>query len=103
MRFLGIQNIARFVITRPEYEKRLKASVAHLSPHRQQLAARCRAEIEPEARALFAAQPLTLALLRAETWKGRTLAPPMMIFGDETSLGVLGDGQDSQLAGLALQ
>lgn len=96
VRFLDIQHIARFSLTRPEYHRFLIASVAHLSPHRQQLATWCRAEIEAEARALFPDQPLTLCLIRPQIWRGRTVAPPMMMFGEEISLGVLGNGQDGR-------
>ena len=90
VRFLDYNHIDRFALTKPEYERLLKAGIAHLSPHRQRLAAWCRAEIEPQARALFADQPLGLAMLRPETWQSRTLAPPMMILGEESALGVLG-------------
>lgn len=96
MHFLDIQHIARFALTKPEYEKILKASIANMAAHRQQLAIWCRAEIEADARGLFPGQPLTLCLLRSQTWIGRTLAPPMMMFGEETSLGVLGDGRDGR-------
>ena len=92
VRFIDYIHAGRFEFTKPEYERLLKESIAHLAPHRQQVAIWCRAETEAQAHVLFPDQPLTLCLLRPGVWNGETLAPPMMMFGEETSLGVLGDG-----------
>lgn len=91
--FLDYNHVDRYALTKPECERLLKTGTAHLSPDGRRFAAWCRVEMEAQARALFADQPLGLAILRQETWQGRTLAPPMMIFGEESALGVLGGEQ----------
>jgi len=89
LQFFDPAHADRYAVVRPENERRILASVAHLDEHRRRIAVWSR--IEPIENGLihFPGQPLTACRVDSEFfWRGGGIRPPMMILGEASSLGV---------------
>lgn len=95
LQFIDPQHMPRYEYVRPKYEELIKEGLAHLDEHRRKLAVWSqRAQLE-EVITLFAGVGVIACGIDAMSWKGGSVRAPMMILGEESSLGVLGD-QDGQ-------
>ncbi len=81
----------RYELVRPDYESRLRQDLSQLDEHHRKLAVwSSRARLE-DAIALFPDGGISACGLDVHSWKGGAARPPMMILGEASSLGVLGE------------
>ena len=94
--FFDPAHASRFAILRPDQERRLLADLAHLDDHRRRIAVwSCLQPIE-NATTHFAELPVTACQIDPQySWNGGGVRPPMMIFGEASSLGVF-DGESEK-------
>jgi hypothetical protein len=103
LQFIDPQHLGRYAIIKPEWEKRTVASLADLDEHRRQIAIWSRSENIEEDLKPFAGQPLTACRVSGPFfWNGGAVRPPMMIFGEASSLGVFGQAQGKPRVSFAL-
>jgi hypothetical protein len=103
LQFIDPAHMARYAITRPEYERRTLAGQAHLDEHHRNLAIWSRAENIDDTLKLFGGQGLTACRASGPFfWNGGAVRPPMMIFGEASSLGVFGQEQGKPKVSFAL-
>ena len=92
LQFVDPAHLNRYATVKPEYERRTLASLARFDEqHRRNLGVWSRAEIIEDALKLFDGQPLVACRVTDRFfWNGGAVRPPMMIFGEASSLGVFG-------------
>ncbi|MDR3464111.1 MAG: hypothetical protein P4L76_17550 [Beijerinckiaceae bacterium] len=91
VQFIDPSQSLRYELVRPEYESRLRQGLSQLDEHHRELAVWAdRARLE-DAIALFPDGGISACGLDGHSWKGGAVRPPMMILGEASSLGVLGE------------
>ncbi len=86
--FVDPNQIARYAGLRPEYAEGLRAHLLHRSEHERNIAVWAREARIDEAVKLFGGERLIACRIGDGTWNGHNVCPPMMILGQESSLGV---------------
>ena len=103
LQFYDLAHAERYAIIRPEYEKRTLAGLAHLDEHHRNIAIWSRAENLDAALKEFGGRRLTACAASGPFfWNGGGVRPPMMIFGEASSLGVFGQSQGIPRVSFAL-
>jgi hypothetical protein len=91
LQFIDPEHLARYALIKPEYERRTVARLADLDEHRRGIAIWSRSEITEEVLKPFSGRPLTAYRVSEPFfWNGGAVRPPMMMFGEASSLGVFG-------------
>ncbi len=91
VQFIDPTQSLRYELVRPDYESRLRQDLSQLDEHHRKLAVwSSRARLE-DAIALFPDGGISACGLDVHSWKGGAVRPPMMILGEASSLGVLGE------------
>jgi hypothetical protein len=91
LQFVDPAHVSRYAVITPEYENRTLAALAHLAEHRPNIAIWSRAEIIEEALKMFSGRSLTAYRVSGPIlWNGGAVRPPMMVFGEASSLGIFG-------------
>jgi hypothetical protein len=103
LQFIDPEHLGRYAIIKPEFEKRTVAHLADLDEHRRQIAIWSRSENTEEVLKPFSGQPLTACRVGGPFfWNGGAVRPPMMMFGEASSLGVFGQEHGKPKVSFAL-
>jgi hypothetical protein len=105
LQFLDPAHIGRYTLIRPEYEKRMRFFLAHLAEHRRSIAIWARAEIIDSALTLFGDQRLNACPIISDPffWDGGAVRPPMMVLGEVSSMGIVGQERDKLKVAFSLE
>jgi hypothetical protein len=91
VQFIDPTQSRRYELVRPDYESRLRQDLSQLDEHHRKLAVWAnRARLE-DAIALFSDGGIFACGIDVHSWKGGAVRPPMMILGEASSLGALGE------------
>jgi hypothetical protein len=93
LQFIDPEYISRFELLIPQYQARLTAELARRDTRNRALALWTRETGDERVKKiveLFGEQQMMPCIVGPLTWNGHNVRPPMMIFGEETSLGVFG-------------
>jgi hypothetical protein len=91
LQFVDPAHLGRYAIIKPESEKRIIVQLADLDEHRRNIAIWSHSEKIEDALKVFSGQPLTACHVSGPFfWNGGAVRPPMMMFGQASSLGVFG-------------
>ena len=92
--FFDPKHITRYEVIRPLIEARFQASISHLDEHRSKPAIWSRINVDKlkDYCSIFG-EGLILNSISEHSWNGFNIKPPLMIFGEETALGILGVDQ----------
>jgi len=102
VQFIDPAYLDRFDAVRPVYEANLKESLSHLDNHHRNLAIWTPSYRSDEVLKLFSNNGYTFCRLDDMSWKGGAVVPPMMILGEESSLGVAGNSSGQPHVSFAL-
>lgn len=91
LQFIDRTNFARFEHVIPEFERWALERIAHLDEDRRHIAIWARDENLDDARERFKGRPLTLSGVSEISWNGLNIKAPMMILGEASTLGVIGE------------
>jgi hypothetical protein len=93
LQFVDLNHRDRYAQILPVYEQRTRSSIARLDDHRQKMAVWAGEAVMDDALKAFGNQGLTACRLFPGMWQPGVVRPPMMIFGEESALGVSGTEQ----------
>ena len=103
LQFVDPQHLGRYSDTRPEFEKQIREGLAHLPEHQRNLGAWSnRARLDDTIK-LFPEGHIFGCGVDEHSWQGGAIRPPMMIFGEESSLGVVGEENGQPRVSFALK
>jgi hypothetical protein len=103
LQFIDLAHMHRYAVVRPEIEKIALASLAHLDEHHRNLAVWSRTEIIGDVLKHVGGQRVIHCIISDQLlWNGRNVRPPMMMLGEASSLGVLGQEQGKPKVSFAL-
>jgi len=92
--FVDSSQIARYVGLIPEYANMVRANLSHRPDHEQKVSVWARDARIDEAIQLLGEEKPIVCGIGDGTWNGLNVRPPMMVLGQESSLGVFGrDGE----------
>jgi hypothetical protein len=96
--FIDQAHWERYVNILPDLERRYRARLAHLSEYRRSPAIWARLDKLDEAMQKFGGQNVRGCPVDETIWHGGGVCPPMMIFGQASSLGVVGEGDKPKVS-----
>src|SRR5262249_33151575 len=103
LQFVDPAHLDRYATVKPEYERRTLASLARFDEqHRRNLAVWSRAEIIEDALKLFDGPPLMACRTDKLFWRAGAVRPPMMMFGEASSLGIFSQEVDKPKVSFSL-
>lgn len=103
LQFIDPSHMHRFESLIPKYHQRLVADLSHRAEHERSIAIWARSERVIEAAKLFPEYDIATYSINGEAWNGYNLRPPMMVLGEETSLGISGKAGEAPRVSFALQ
>lgn len=90
LHFVDPAHLPRYVAIMPELGRRLRAHLSRLDEHRRKVAVWSHADKVDDALKLFEGESVSACAIADDSHWVRALRPPMMIFGEASSLGVFG-------------
>lgn len=97
VRFLDINQPHRFEDVNSVYEADIKSMISNLSAHRNSIGIWTSERNADAAKKIYPGQKSFITINR-HIWNGHNVVPPLMIFGQETSLAVISNGQRPQIS-----
>jgi hypothetical protein len=89
LQFIDPQHLSRYALVRPEYAQHLTEELSHFEEHRRRIAVWGRGDRCNEGVALYPNGGLIICPIGDRAW--RSFRAPMMILGEESSLGVVSE------------
>ena len=102
LHFLDPAHLPRYAAIMPDLLGRLRADLSHLDEHRSKVAVWSRADKMEAALTLFAGESVSACAVPDDDYWVQVLRPPMMIFGEASSLGVFGTENGKTKASFSL-
>lgn len=103
LHFVDPNHMSRYDALIPAHTERLRASLLHRATHEQNVAVWADSKRIDEAVRLFGGAGLIACRVGDGTWEHLAVSPRMMIFGQESSLGVLGRDTETPRVSFALK
>jgi hypothetical protein len=102
LHFVDPAHLPRYAAIMPKLGQRLRADLSHLDEHRRKVAVWSRAGKIDDALKIFQGESVSACAIADDDHWIRVLRPPMMIFGEASSLGVFGTENGKMKASFSL-
>ena len=101
--FIDPEHLARYAKIIPHHIELLTPRLAHLREHERRTAVWGRPEVMEQAQSALSGRELTICRLGPGVWNGLNVQAPMMILGEESSLGVLNREREKPRVSFAMK
>jgi hypothetical protein len=102
VQFIDPNYLDRFDEVRTAHADRLKKRLSHFEGHHRKLAVWTTRDRLNEVQKVFPDEDIVLCPIDGYSWKGGAIVPPVMIMGEASSLGVLGESRGKRSVSFAI-